>query len=88
MALLLPALRDRRDDPGSLDPVRYVGLHVADDVAYASGVWAGCLRARTALPLLPRVTWRSRTWSSEGLQDQLSRPNGKTDPSLSPAHGD
>jgi mycofactocin system glycosyltransferase len=88
IALLLPALRDRRDNPGSLDAARYVGLHVADDVAYASGVWSGCLRTRTAVPLLPRVTWRSRTWSSEGLQDQLKSPAGSTDPSLSPAHGD
>ena len=54
--------------PGSLDAARYVGLHVADDVAYGAGVWAGCLRARTAMPLLPRVAWRSRTWSSQGLQ--------------------
>ena len=26
---------------------------VLDDVAYGAGVWAGCVRARTARPLLP-----------------------------------
>ena len=88
MALLLPALRDRRDEPGSLDAVRYVGLHVADDVAYAAGVWSGCLRARTAVPLLPRVTWRSRTWSSQGLSEQLRSSDATTDLSLSPARRD
>jgi len=36
-----------------LDPVRYGALRVADDLAYASGVWLGCLRARTAGPLIP-----------------------------------
>ncbi len=88
MALLLPALRDRRDEPGSLDAVRYVGLHVADDVAYGAGVWSGCLRARTAVPLLPRVTWRSRTWSSQGLSEQLRSSDATTDLSLSPARRD
>ena len=71
LALLLPALRDRGEAPGRLDAARYVGLHVADDVAYGAGVWAGCFRARTAVPMLPRVAWRSRTWSSRGLQEQL-----------------
>ena len=76
LALLVPALHDHRDEPGSLDAARYVGLHVADDVAYGAGVWVGCLRARTAVPLLPRVAWRSRTWSSTGLREELVPTNG------------
>jgi mycofactocin system glycosyltransferase len=87
LALLLPALRDRGDEPGGLDVARYVGLHVADDVAYGAGVWAGCLRAHTAVPLLPRVSWRSRTWSSQGLREQLENPVRATDPSPWPVHG-
>jgi mycofactocin glycosyltransferase len=38
-----------------LDPVRFGALRTADDLAYATGVWLGCLRARTAGPLIPAV---------------------------------
>ncbi len=31
---------------------RFVALHLADDLAYGSGVWWGCVRGRTAAPLL------------------------------------
>jgi mycofactocin glycosyltransferase len=70
-ALLLPALSDYIHDPGGSDAVSYSALHVADDVAYGSGVWAGCVRERTPAPLLPRVVWRSRVKSSRGLRDKL-----------------
>jgi mycofactocin system glycosyltransferase len=40
-----------------LDPVRYTLGSLADDIAYGSGVWAGCLTQRTAVPLLPRISW-------------------------------
>ena len=43
-----------------LDPVRYGALRVADDLAYAAGVWRGCIRARNAGPLMPRVVKASR----------------------------
>jgi mycofactocin glycosyltransferase len=39
-----------------LDPLRFGALRAADDLAYATGVWLGCLRARTLGPLIPRVT--------------------------------
>jgi mycofactocin glycosyltransferase len=42
-----------------MDPVRYVSARLLDDVAYSLGVWQGCLRHRTARPLLPRLTWRA-----------------------------
>ena len=71
LALLAPAAGDWVGNPGRLDPIRYTALHVADDVAYGAGVWAGCLRARTLRPLLPRLVWRARVWSSDSLRAQL-----------------
>ena len=47
---LLEALRSGRGD------VSWLALRVLDDLAYATGVWAGCLRERTAVPLLPQFT--------------------------------
>jgi mycofactocin glycosyltransferase len=44
-----------RSGRGSLDPARYVLGRLADDVAYGSGVLAGCAANRTAAPLRPRV---------------------------------
>jgi mycofactocin glycosyltransferase len=38
-----------------LDPVRFGALRAADDLAYAVGVWLGCVRARTAGPLVPKL---------------------------------
>jgi mycofactocin system glycosyltransferase len=37
------------------DPVRWTAAHLAEDVAYGVGVLAGCARARTVQPLIPRV---------------------------------
>jgi hypothetical protein len=54
-ALLLPALSDWMRSSRRLDLIRYTGLHVADDTAYGIGVWAGCVRARSIRPLVPRV---------------------------------
>jgi mycofactocin glycosyltransferase len=42
-----------------MDPVRYVSARLLDDVAYSLGVWQGCVRHRTARPLLPRLAWRA-----------------------------
>jgi mycofactocin system glycosyltransferase len=71
LTLVAPALRDWATDRDSLDPLRYVVLHVADDAAYGIGVWVGSARSRTFGPLLPRVSWRSRVWSSEALRRGL-----------------
>lgn len=38
--------------------IRGAALSVADDVAYGTGVWVGCLRSRRFGPLLPRVRRR------------------------------
>jgi mycofactocin system glycosyltransferase len=71
LALLAPATGDWLAAPRALDPVRFAGLHVADDVAYGSGVWLGCLRERTLAPLLPRIELRARIWSTRSLRAQL-----------------
>ena len=70
----MPALRDWGDSGEVLDPARFAALHVADDVAYGAGVWAGCVRARTVAPLVPRLSWRSRVWSSSSLRADLGAP--------------
>ena len=50
----LTAWSSRRQE---LDPVRYVLGHLADDVAYGAGVWAGALRARSSAPVRPVLAW-------------------------------
>ena len=80
LALLAPAVHDWRATNAELDPVRYAMLHVVDDVAYGTGVWAGSLTARTIRPLLPRITLRSRVWSSRSLRSQLGDGAGDDEP--------
>jgi hypothetical protein len=46
-----------RQRPG-LDPVRFVLGDLADDIAYGSGVLAGCAAHRTGRPLRPVIIWR------------------------------
>lgn len=36
----------------------FIGLYGLEIVAYQLGLWLGCLRQRTLLPLLPRLRWR------------------------------
>ena len=77
LALLLPALADWAADRDGANPVRAAALRVADDVAYGAGVWLGCARERTLVPLIPRVSWRSRVWSSGTLRDELRPAPGE-----------
>jgi mycofactocin system glycosyltransferase len=39
----------------AIDAIRYTLGSIADDIAYGSGVFSGCVRARTVTPLVPRV---------------------------------
>ncbi|MDT7804844.1 MAG: mycofactocin glycosyltransferase [Actinomycetota bacterium] len=41
-----------------LDPVRYTAAAIADDIAYGTGVWAGCLAHRTTVPVRPALVRR------------------------------
>ncbi len=45
----------RAHDPATLDPIRTLGIGIADDLAYGSGVWVGAIRARDSACLRPRV---------------------------------
>jgi mycofactocin system glycosyltransferase len=45
----------RRRPP--MAPWSWLAAHLADDVAYSSGVWVGCLRERHAAALLPGRRW-------------------------------
>lgn len=55
-----PALEWLRRRP-RLDPLRWVTLSLADDVAYSAGVWWGSWRARSVRALLPEV----RNWPGQ-----------------------
>ena len=54
--VLAPPLIDWVRDRPEIAPLPYLGLRLADDVAYGTGVWVGSLRAGTLEPLLPEVT--------------------------------
>jgi mycofactocin glycosyltransferase len=56
--LVGPVLAARRQRRPDLDPVRFTLAHIADDVSYGAGVWAGCVRERTLLPVRPAISWR------------------------------
>lgn len=53
-----PALTAYRQRGPDLDPVRFILAHIADDVCYGAGVWAGCARERTLVPVRPAISWR------------------------------
>jgi len=53
--VLVPPIVDWVRHRPDLDLPRWVAASVADDLAYGTGVWIGCLRARSASALLPTV---------------------------------
>jgi hypothetical protein len=60
-AAVVPAAVDWYRTRPPLDPASYVGLRIADDMAYGAGVWLGCWRHRTLAPLTPDLTsWPGR----------------------------
>ncbi|HTX85516.1 MAG TPA: mycofactocin biosynthesis glycosyltransferase MftF [Streptosporangiaceae bacterium] len=56
--LLGPALTAYAERKPELDVVRFSLAHIADDVCYGAGVWAGCLRERTVVPVRPAISLR------------------------------
>jgi mycofactocin glycosyltransferase len=69
-----PALDWWRRRP-RLDPLRWALACVADDLAYGTGVWAGCLAAHTFGPLIPSVhtSWLPETRSGGGPDPTSAR---------------
>jgi mycofactocin system glycosyltransferase len=53
--LALSVALEWRERRPRLDPLRFGALRVADDLAYATGVWLGCARARRLGPLVPAL---------------------------------
>jgi len=56
--LLGPAANAYAECKPELDPVLFTLARIADDVCYGAGVWAGCLRERTLVPVRPVVSLR------------------------------
>jgi hypothetical protein len=56
--LLGPALTAYAERKPELDPVRFSIAHIADDICYGAGVWAGCLRERILVPVRPALSRR------------------------------
>lgn len=54
VALLSPPLLEWVRHRPRIDPLRWVALRLADDLAYAVGVWRSCWTARTLGPVRPR----------------------------------
>ena len=55
VAAVPPLLEWKRSRPNT-GPLRWAAARLADDIAYGAGVWVGCVRARTLLPLLPALS--------------------------------
>ncbi len=54
LLLLAPPLLEWAGRRPAVDPLRWTALRLLDDLAYASGVWRGCLAERTLAPLRVR----------------------------------
>ena len=60
-AAVLPPLVDWLPRRGPSDPVRYLVMRLADDVAYGTGVWIGSIEQRSIGALAPKFTnWPGR----------------------------
>jgi mycofactocin system glycosyltransferase len=74
-AVVVPGLLDWHHRRPRMDPARFVALRLADDLAYAAGVWTGCARERSVRALLPDLVRAPRPVL--GQTDQpVSRPIG------------
>ena len=61
-AAVVPPLLDWFPQRGPNDPVRYVALRLADDIAFGTGVWIGSIDQHSIGALAPEFTnWPGRT---------------------------
>ncbi|HEY5877010.1 MAG TPA: mycofactocin biosynthesis glycosyltransferase MftF [Ilumatobacteraceae bacterium] len=56
VAVVAPPLVAWIRDRPEIDPVRAIGLHIADDLAYGAGLWRGMARARSLAAIRPVLT--------------------------------
>ena len=78
--ILAPPVLGWRERRPPMDPVRYVSARLLDDVAYSLGLWQGCVRHRTARPLLPYLTWlagRRGPGTGPRRAHRAARPGGR-----------
>lgn len=70
VAATAPPLLEWWQQRPPLDPIRWVGLRLLDDIAYGTGVWTGCLRERSVAALRPDLTrWPGRKAAVEPAVD-------------------
>ena len=74
VALTVPPLLEWRADRPALDPVRWTGLRLVDDLAYGAGVWAGCAASDRPAPLADLVSWPGRREAIEGPPPRSLKP--------------
>ncbi|MDE0828847.1 MAG: mycofactocin biosynthesis glycosyltransferase MftF [Vicinamibacterales bacterium] len=53
--LLGPAVAEYVKKRPALNPASFCAAYVADDIAYGTGVWAGCIEHSTLVPVKPRL---------------------------------
>jgi hypothetical protein len=70
--LLAPPLTTWFVGTPDLGPARFVAGHIADDLAYGAGVWAGSIRARTSIPFRPTVSTRMVRVTIPNIPDRES----------------
>ena len=51
--MIIPPLLEWRSERPPVGCIQYIALRLLDDVAYGAGVWAGSVRDRSVMALLP-----------------------------------
>lgn len=73
--LLASPLRAASARPVQPGPARFLIAHLMDDMMYGAGVWAGCLRHRTLIPLRPRIV--APKWLAARGGDETVKRKGR-----------
>jgi hypothetical protein len=60
---------DLVESPPGAGPARFVLGQLADDIAYGSGGWLGCVRSRTVIPVRPVISFVPPTKSHADPSD-------------------